>query len=92
MEKKQIISAIDFRVMNATVKDYALWTIGITNDPERRKTEHSNAKENVQCWMQWRADSEADARAIESYFIGKKMKGGTGGGNPADKPDFVYIF
>ncbi|MFA4983175.1 MAG: hypothetical protein WC588_03080 [Candidatus Micrarchaeia archaeon] len=91
MRKEDIIRAIDARVMTAEKKDYAIWTVGITNDPKVRKPQHGT-EEDVRYWQDWHADSEGDARAIEKYFLAKGMKGGAGGGNPDDKPDWVYIF
>ncbi len=85
MKKSEIIEAIDKRVMKAKKKDYSIWTIGITNNPERRKEEHENPK----YWMDWKADGEQDTRSIEKHFLDKGMKGDTGGG---ENPTFVYIF
>ena len=85
MDKDSIIDGIDGRVNRAEKKDYSIWTIGITNNPERRKGEHDNPKH----WMDWKADSEEDARDIEEHFKEKGMKGGLGGGN---NPTYVYIF
>ena len=65
--------------------DYSLWTIGVTDDLVRRKTEH----DNPQHWHQWDADTEIVARNVEKYFLDKGMKGGGGGSGRAD---FVYIF
>ena len=61
------------------------WTIGVTDDPTRRKAEHGNPSG----WRQWDADTETAARNVESYFIAKGMKGGSGGSGRAD---YVYIF
>ena len=61
------------------------WTIGVTDDPERRKTEHNNPE----YWKQWNADSETAARNVEKHFLEKGMEGGGGGGGNAD---YVYIF
>ncbi len=67
------------------VTTYSLWTIGVTDDPVRRKSEHGNPKH----WHQWDADTETAARNVERYFLAKGMKGGTGGTGGAD---YVYIF
>lgn len=67
------------------VSSYSAWTIGVTDDPVRRKTEHGSP----QNWYQWDADTERIARDVEAYFIAKGMKGGTGGPGRAD---YVYIF
>lgn len=88
MQRMEINAAIESCVKHANPQEYRLWTIGITNNPERRKEEHG-AKENIKFWKTWAADSEADARAIEQYFLDKGMKGGSGGG---ESPNHVYIF
>lgn len=85
MKESEIIQEIENRVASSQKKDYSIWTIGITEDPEQRKEQHGNPK----YWMNWKADSETIARDVEKYFIDKGMKGGTGGG---DRPTFVYIF
>ncbi len=67
------------------VSVYSAWTIGVTDNPARRKIEHGNPT----AWLQWDADTEIGARNVEEYFLGKGMKGGGGGPGRAD---FVYIF
>jgi len=67
------------------VSTYFIWTIGVTDNPKRRKSEHGDPK----YWHYWDADTESDARNVEKYFIKKGMKGGTGGNGHAD---YVYIF
>ena len=74
---KTAIEAIIFSPSN--------WTIGVTDDPARRRTEHGNPSH----WHQWDADTETAARNVERYFIAKGMKGAPGGGGRAD---YVYIF
>ena len=64
---------------------YSQWTIGVTDDPVKRKVVHGNPK----AWIQWNADTEQAARNVEAHFIAKNMKGGTGGLGGAD---YVYIF
>ena len=64
---------------------YSSWTIGVTDDPAKRKQDHSNPVG----WRLWDADTERAARNVEAYFIAKGMKGGTGG---AGRADYVYIF
>jgi len=85
MQRATIISEIEKRVMSTENKKYSVWTVGITNDTERRKDEHGNPK----YWLDWYAESENDVRTIEKHFLDKGMKGDTGGGNT---PDYVYIF
>jgi len=64
---------------------YSIWTIGITDNPDRRRKEHDNPK----YWKQWKADTETIARNVEKYFLDKGMNGDTGGG---ETPNYVYIF
>ncbi len=64
---------------------YTFWTIGVTNNPELRRTQHGNPS----VWVVWSADSEIDARIVEAHFIGKGMTGATG---PPGKADYVYLF
>ncbi len=73
------------KAIEARVNKYSSWTIGVTDNPTERKKQHDNTKH----WMQWNADSETAARNVESHFIDKGMKGGTGGRGNAD---YVYIF
>lgn len=78
--ESQIISEIENIVVH-----YPSWTIGITDDPNRRRREHSNPAR----WHQWYAVTETSARKVEDYFLGKGMRGAPGGGI---SPNYVYIF
>lgn len=89
MNKSQIISEIEGRVSRAKEKNYSLWTIGVTDDPDVRKTQHDNDGKVVKHWINWSTESEKDGRSIEEYFLDKGMKGDTGGGGSAR---YVYIF
>ncbi|MCJ7506152.1 hypothetical protein MUP05_06765 [Candidatus Bathyarchaeota archaeon] len=84
MQESEIIQAIE-----AKTKQYAIWTIGITDDPERRRAEHNSANDDTTFWVHWKADTETIARNVEKYFLDKGMKGSTGGG---ERPVYVYIF
>ena len=42
---------IERRVMSAEKKDYSIWTIGVTDDLDRRKGEHGQ-KHGIKYWMQ----------------------------------------
>ncbi len=81
----EIKAAIEKLVKSTKSKKYSIWTVGVTDDPKRRKAEHENTK----AWRQWNAGSETAARNVEKHFLGKGMKGG--GGGPG-KADYVYIF
>ena len=69
-----------------------LWTIGITNDPERRKKEHTQDGKDTKYWEMWKADSKNVAETVESHFIDKGMKGGSGGNVDGVQTVYVYIF
>jgi hypothetical protein len=70
-----------------TLRDipYSIWTIGVTDDPDCRGAEHQSPR----FWHQWRADSEASARAVEKFFLNKGMRGTASVG---EHPTYVYIF
>ncbi|MBA7664082.1 hypothetical protein ES703_72133 [subsurface metagenome] len=80
MTESAIKSAIEKKVTT-----YSAWTIGVTDNPTRRRDQHGNPKD----WHQWDADTETAARNVEKYFLDKGMKGDVGGGGSAD---YVYIF
>jgi hypothetical protein len=86
MQESEIIEAIQHKIGSTDPK---IWTIGITDDPERRKTEHDGRGENTKYWKDWKADTETIARNVEQHFLGKGMKGGPGGG---ERPTYVYVF
>ena len=79
-------SAIKLAIEEIVRGNYSAWTIGVTDNPARRKIEHSNPS----TWFQWDADTETAARNVERYFLDKDMKGGGGGGGGS--ADYVYIF
>lgn len=78
--ESEIISEIEM-----IVGTYSSWTIGITDDPKRKKQELGNPI----LWHDWDADSESSAKNIEEHFIEKGMKGSTGDGT---SPHYVYVF
>jgi len=78
--ESEIISEIEGIVLH-----YPSWTIGITDEPDRRKREHGNPAR----WYQWYAVTESSARRIERHFLNKGMNGAPGGGI---SPSYVYIF
>lgn len=89
MDMQSIISEIE----RLTRGQYEEWTIGVTDNPDRRRAEHEEEDDDdgkrTSRWRDWYADTEDDARDVEEYFIDKGMQGGTGGQGQAD---FVYIF
>ena len=86
MQESEIKQAIQQKIGQTK---YDIWTIGITDDPHRRKFEHDNKRQDTNYWKDWKADTEAIARNLEKHFIDNGMKGGTGGG---EDPTYVYIF
>jgi len=89
MRGEEIKREIDGRVNRSKEPKYSHWTIGITNDTERRKKEHENENHNVKYWEEWEADNETIAKNVEKYFLDKGMKGSSGG---SEHPNWVYIF
>ncbi len=68
---------------------YSDWRIGTTDDPPGRRKMHQDEGRYTRLWKQWEADSEADARSVQAYFVDKGMKSGADWGM---KGNFVYIF
>lgn len=80
-----IKTAIEQVVAGRYAGSYSVWTIGVTDSPQRRRGEHGNPG----IWHQWDADTEQAARNVEAYFLAKGMKGSGGG---LGRADYVYIF
>jgi len=78
-------SSIKLAIERIAGGGYSAWTIGVTDNPARRRIEHGNPS----TWLQWDADTETVARNVERYFLDKGMKGAPGG---AGRADYVYIF
>jgi len=88
MKKSDIVYEIERKVVTCSN-----WRIGLTHEPEERKTYWAETKRlDVKDWLQWETDSLTDAQEIENYFINKGMRGGTGGDLPTNKTIYVYIF
>lgn len=87
--KTSIITAIQSKV----AFQYGLWKIGLTHDRAERKRYWKDTENlRVDYWSDWTADSLSDAQDIESHFINKGVKGGTGGDLSASKTVYVYVF
>jgi hypothetical protein len=82
MNESEIHDAIQRTVATTS---YSTWTVGVTDDPDRRGTEH----ESPRFWHQWKADTETIARNVEKYFLDKGMKGAPSVG---EHPNYVFIF
>jgi len=81
-----IIRSIE-QLVNGTA--YSSWTIGITNDPNRRYREHAANGKDVSRFTYWNAGNESSARRIEAICLSRGMEGDTGGGI---NPIYVYVF
>jgi hypothetical protein len=79
MKSSEIVNQIENRVHH-----YPSWTVGITNDPERRRRDL-----NRLVWYQWKTDSEEIAREVKKHFIDKGMDDDLDG---SDSPNYVYVF
>jgi hypothetical protein len=86
--KSGIASAITSKVGSTA---YDIWRIGLTHDPVERKKYWASV-ESTSYWSQWQADSLSNAQDIESFFINKGMKGGTGGDLSSWRTTYVYFF
>ena len=87
MKKQEIIDEIEGKISK-----YLLWHIGQTHYPDSRKYEHMKEGKTITYWKHWETDSLSDAQDIESYFINKGMKEGTGGDLHSRETVYVYIF
>lgn len=93
MNSQSIGNQIVGCVSASQIPNYGAWTIGLTHDPQRRKQEHESSGHDTRSWLQWLADSLAEAQNLEAFFIHTKgMKGGTGGNMSAYQAVYVYIF
>lgn len=69
MNKMEIVKQIIKRVESSKVLDYHIWTIGMTDSPEKRRTLLAAEGSHVDKWEQWPADSLHDAEAIRHYLV-----------------------
>ena len=68
------------------VTEYALWTIGLTDEPEQREAEIGNQIG----WRLYEANTEQVAGSVEAYFVGQGMNWATGRRGFGAK--YVFIF
>jgi hypothetical protein len=73
------------RIVINLVSYYPGWTIGLTDDPERSRAEHSNPA----TWYDWDTFIEPAAKNVEKYFLAKGMQSAPTSGK---YPTYVYIF
>jgi hypothetical protein len=90
MKKSEIETEIDFKV---GITSYEIWRIGLAQElSELKKHLREKQKHDINYWAEWEADSLSDAREIESQFIKRGMKAGTGNDLSTNKPVYVYIY
>ncbi|MDD5170729.1 MAG: hypothetical protein PHN75_18075 [Syntrophales bacterium] len=93
MNKKLIKQSIIDRVESCKTVKFPVWTIGLTHDPKETKRQYDAAGKFTTYWIQWDADSVADAQEIESFFINtKRMREGAPDDINEGKTVYVYIF
>jgi hypothetical protein len=88
MTKQAIIDEIELR----TSSKYSSWRIGLTNNPDQRRGECGDDGERTDFWMDFEADSPADAKEIETRFTNRGMKLVTVGELLPRKDVFVFLF
>ena len=82
MNAQSIISEIEGWVAGSS---YEQWTVGVTDEPGRRREDHGGPTKTPQ-WREWDAYTENDARYVERHFLRLGMRGGPG------RADYVYVF
>ncbi len=87
--KSAIAQAISHKVGNT---QFGIWRIGLTHDLAERTEYWRKQGQSVTYMSSWTADSLSDAQDIESAFINRGMKGGTGGNLSPNKTVYVYVF
>ena len=88
MNMKGIALAIAGLVRNSGYP-YKAWTIGVTNDPARRRGEHRSIGRAVAWWHHWAADDERIAKSVERHFQQMGMKSDVGAHG---RPGYVYVY
>ena len=89
LNKAQLVRAINDRIKKGS---YTSWHIGITNEPDERKNEHTSEGKDTRRWQQWRAATLKDARDTIDYFVNEKGMKGSGTGSAEEGLVYVYIF
>ena len=85
MTLEAIVDAIESKRLSLA---YSEWTIGVSDDANRRRSEHEEER-LVRRWAEWKTDSEVEGRAIKQYFVDLGMRGDEDGG---DRAQYVYVF
>lgn len=91
MTKQQITLEIKAYI-DAQHTVYSNWYVGITNDAEKRLFSEHGVDKDKDYWIFRTADSNADARSIEDYFINQlRTDGGSGGGDYSSTKVYAYL-
>jgi hypothetical protein len=72
--------------------DHNRWYIGITDDIERRKREHTQKHGDLKCFASYYAYTKDIACSIETYFTKKGTLNALGSRGATDNSRYVYIF
>lgn len=91
----KIIKQIEAYVkQNSTIYvNYSRWYIGVTNNPEIRKSQHKSLNnEEPYAWKHWYCYSKENALDIEKYFHQKGMLETDKTGGVADDSKYVYVY
>lgn len=88
MTKDAIINEIESR----TSGRYNTWHIGLANDPDQRRQACERDGERTDFWMDWRIESEDEAREIEMRYANRGMKSMSAGKLQPHRDVFVFIF
>jgi hypothetical protein len=92
MSTQAVIAAAINQIVMLSKTRYSGWRIGLTHDLAERKEFWAAQGGHIGAWTAWKADSLADAQAIESHFTkARGMQGVTGGELFPDKTVYVYI-
>lgn len=92
MTQEEIIKDFDEHLQKSGGRYYSEFYVGITNDVEERLFgTHKVSREN-HWWIYALADTEEIARMVEKYYLGKGMRGGTGGGTGNGDARYVYCY
>ena len=87
MDAQGIANAIA-KLVDHSGHPYEKWTVGVTDNPARRRKEYEGGGSDTSWWHDWNADTEQAARDVERHFLNKGMRGGSGG---AGRADYVYV-
>ena len=89
MDYKKIIDGIEYW-LTMTLTSYPDWTIGVSDEPNRRSAELIRAGQQIPRWRYFPAEDVSAASAIESYFLERGMRADNG--DRGEGPTYVYIY